>query len=229
MDISIIIPTFNESSGISQLISHLNHASRGDFNCEIIVVDGQSSDDTCNIAAQCGAIVISSPEKGRAKQMNYGADHAKSDILYFLHADSYPPNNFDQEIISAVSEDFLAGCFRMKFDSRHLLLRFFQWFTRFGNNICRGGDQSLFITKELFNKIGHFPELPLMEDIEIIRKIKKQARFKVIPKELVTSARRYREKGHYRLQFWFSLIHFYYWIGVSPRYLHRFYQKHVLL
>lgn len=228
MNISIIIPTFNESSGISQLITHLNQASNSDIVSEIIVVDGQSSDDTCSIAAQCGAKILSSPEKGRAKQMNYAAEHAKSDILHFLHADSYPPDNFDKEIINAVSEGFPSGCFRMKFDSGHLLLKFFQWFTRFGNNFCRGGDQSLFITKKLFNDVGGFPEIPLMEDIEIIRKIKKKAKFKVIPKELVTSARRYREKGHFRLQFWFSLIHFYYWIGASPNYLHRFYQKHVL-
>ncbi|PCH64873.1 MAG: glycosyl transferase family 2 [Bacteroidetes bacterium] len=229
MKISVIIPTFNEAEGIQQLISHIQRFSNSELIDEIIVVDGHSSDNTCELAERSGAKVVLSETRGRARQMNIGAELAKGEILYFLHADSFPPEDFDIEILKAVKDNYLGGCFRMQFDSKHLLLKFFAWFTRFRYNICRGGDQSLFIARELFNKIGCFNNnLLIIEDLEIIPKIKRHTTFKVIPKTIVTSVRKYRKNGFFRLQFIFSVINVLYRMGVSHEYLLNIYNKQIV-
>ena len=228
MKISIIIPTLNEAKGIQQLISHIQRFSDSELIDEIIVVDGHSSDNTCELAERSGAKVVLSETRGRARQMNIGAELAKGDILYFLHADSFPPEDFDTEIVKAVKDNYLGGCFRMQFDSKHPLLKAFAWFTRFRYNICRGGDQSLFITRELFNKIDCFDNnLLIIEDLEIIPRIKRHTTFKVIPKTIVTSVRKYRENGFFRLQFIFSVINVLYRMGASHENLLRIYNKHI--
>ena len=101
-------------------------------------------------------IISISSQKGRAKQMNKGAKKATGTILYFLHADSFPPQNFDSLIISEVQKGNLAGCFCMKFDHPHWWLRLAGWLTQFKSKACRGGDQSQFITRKLFNDIGGY-------------------------------------------------------------------------
>ncbi len=229
MKISVIIPTLNEAEGIQQLISHIQRSSNPELIDEIIVVDGHSTDNTCELAERAGAKVVLSETRGRARQMNIGAELAKGDILYFLHADSFPPEDFDTEILKAVKNNYLGGCFRMQFDSEHPLLKSFAWFTRFRYNICRGGDQSLFITRELFNKIGCFDNnLLILEDLEIIPRIKRHATFKVIPQTIVTSVRKYRENGFFRLQFIFSVINVLFRMGVSHEYLLKIYNKRIV-
>jgi hypothetical protein len=160
--------------------------------------------------------------------MNNGAHEASGGILYFLHADSYPPKHFDLAIVEAVKNGNGAGCFYMGFDSNHIILRTFGWFTRFKNSWCRGGDQSLYIERSLFNAIGKFDEdFLILEDSEIIPRIKKETKFKVIQIKLTTSARRYRENGVVRLQFLFGIIHVGYRFGFSHNSLLAFYKKHI--
>lgn len=226
--ISVIIPAFNEAEGIVQVIDHLKISSAGDSIAEIIVVDGSSTDNTVELADREGAVILQSSMRRRSSQMNLGARHAGGDVLYFLHADSYPPKGFDEDIIAAIASGAEAGCFRMKWDSRHPLLQFFGWFTRFSNTLCCGGDQSLFISKKLFHEIEGYREWPVMEDIDLIRRIKRKTRFKVIKRHVVTSARKYRENGYFRLQFRFAMIHFQYWLGASPDYLYRYYKRHIV-
>ena len=126
--------------------------------------------------------------KGRAKQMNLGAKHAKGNILYFLHADSIPPKHFDQLIISEVKKDNKAGCFRMQFDSNHWWLRLASWLTQFSWRACRGGDQSQFITKELFDEIGGYDESYIIyEDNILINQLYTRNQYVVINKKLKTS------------------------------------------
>ena len=157
--ISIIIPALNEAANINRLLAHLIENETGENISEIIVVDGNSQDNTTELVKEFSknstiAIRLIQSERGRANQMNAGANHSKSTILYFLHADSYPPQNFDNLIISEIEKQQLAGCFKMRFDSNHWWLAIVGWGTRFNWKICRGGDQSLFITKALFNEIG---------------------------------------------------------------------------
>lgn len=152
---SIIIPTYNEADQIANTIS-IVHAANDKYEAEIIVVDGGSTDGTVAIAKQCGATVVVSERKGRAAQMNKGASVAKHEIIYFLHADSIPPNNFTTQIVGAYKDGAKSGCFRLAFDYDHWFLKANAWFTRFNLNALRFGDQSLFVTKEVFEKSGGF-------------------------------------------------------------------------
>src|SRR3954454_21814016 len=118
---SIIIPTYNEADQIATTIAKTN-AAKGDHEVEIIVVDGGSTDDTRGIALQKGAKVVIADRKGRAAQMNKGAAVAKYEILYFLHADSIPPNGFTTQILNAFVRGAKSGCFRLAFDHKHWFL-----------------------------------------------------------------------------------------------------------
>ncbi|MBO0321412.1 TIGR04283 family arsenosugar biosynthesis glycosyltransferase [Muricauda sp. CAU 1633] len=225
--ISIIIPVLNEELCLGKLLKHLNQKSTPSNNIEIICVDGGSTDKTREIAEQHRAKVVLS-QKGRAKQMNLGAKHAKGDVLYFLHADTFPPHNFDQFILSAADSGFLAGCFRMRFDTKNLFLRFFAWFSRMNLLICRGGDQSLFVERELFTKSKGFDETyRIYEDTEFIGRLYKQTKFRVLPAYVVTSARKYQEIGILKLQFHFAVIHLKKYLGSSPDKLYRYYAKYI--
>ena len=169
--ISIIIPTYNEADQIAETIRKTN-AGNGNHELEIIVVDGGSIDDTVAIAKKCGATVVVSEQKGRAAQMNIGASVANYEVLYFLHADCIPPKNFTSQILRAYKEGAKSGCFRLQFDYDHWFLKANAWFTRFNVNAFRFGDQSLFVTKEVFQKARGFKEeLVIMEDQEIIQRL----------------------------------------------------------
>jgi len=154
MSISIIIPTYNEEKTISRLVSHLQ--SHAEKESEIIIVDGGSNDDTLAKAKKAGACCITSPRKGRAVQMNEGAAKASGEIFYFVHADSFPPPEFCSDITNAIKGGFPSGCYRFQFDSDHPLLKINSYMTRFDHIMCRGGDQTLFITRELFIQLGGY-------------------------------------------------------------------------
>ena len=215
--ISIIIPTFNETEQIAATINHIKIAS-ANSEIEIIVVDGGSSDDTISIAKTNGAITFISDKKGRSAQMNFGAAKATANVLYFLHADSIPPQNFIQTINYALNKNYVSGCFRLQFDYNHWFLKANAWFTRFDANAVRFGDQSLFVTKEIFNKCGGFREnLYMMEDQEIIHRIKRFGKFIVMNNYVITSARKYHDNGIYRMQGIFFYIWFLYYLGYSQQ------------
>ncbi|GAA3966244.1 TIGR04283 family arsenosugar biosynthesis glycosyltransferase [Hymenobacter antarcticus] len=172
--ISIIIPTYNEAAGLPALLRHLRQAGaqpRASF--EIIIADGQSTDATAALARQAGVRVLHCPTKGRAAQLNHGARHAAGSILYFLHADTYPPAGFLHDIRRAVAAGYGCGCYRLAFDMPHWFLRANAWFTRFNVEAVRFGDQSLFVRKDVFERAGGYREdFLIMEDQEITRRLR---------------------------------------------------------
>ena len=225
--ISIIIPVYNEAETISKLLWHLKTQSTTNIIDEIIVVDGGSTDKTKQISSQENVRVLSS-EKGRAKQMNFGAKHAKGSILYFLHVDSFPPNAYDRLIFQEVENGNLAGCFKMKFDASHFWLKLAGWLTQFNWKACRGGDQSLFVTKTLFNTINGFnEEFTIYEDFDFINKLYAKKQFVIIQQWITTSARRYQTNGIWKLQYHFWMIYIKRWLGASAEELYTYYKKHI--
>lgn len=234
--ISIIIPTLNEAENITRLLEHLVVTKTTTTPIEIITVDGGSNDTTVDLIEDyikqdntdfIKFISISS-SKGRAKQMNAGASVAKGEILYFLHADSFPPKEYDQYIIDEVAKGNDAGCFRMRFDSNHWWLRLASWLTQFSWRACRGGDQSQFITKKLFEDLGKYDErFIIYEDNDLINKLYARQKFVVINKKIVTSSRRYKNNGIWKLQYHFWAIYVKKWFGASAEELHEYYKKKI--
>jgi rSAM/selenodomain-associated transferase 2 len=225
--ISIIIPVLNEERYIVKLIDYILKNGSSSNIKEILVVDGGSTDSTIKAALKFDALVLRS-EKGRAKQMNYGAKHAVGEILYFLHVDTFPPKNFDKIIIDAIQKGGEAGCFRMKFDSNSRFLRFFSWFSRINHKICRGGDQSLFITKELFLNAGGYDEsYKIYEDNEFTSRLYELTNFKILTEKVQTSARKYEQIGKLKLQFYFGIIHLKNYFGADPEQLYRYYKRKI--
>lgn len=223
--ISIVIPVFNEEETIVNTLEWIKERSGAKVG-EIIVVDGGSTDQTVNLCRKKGVNVIQVQGKGRAIQMNAGAQQAKGEILYFLHADSIPPPGFDEQIVRTLSDEIMAGCFRLEFDDSHPVLRAYAWFTRFDINLFRFGDQSLFVKKAVFNSVGGYKENHLvMEDQEIVIRLKKRTGFKVMNESVVTSARKYQRVGIFKLQLIFVFIVLLYYAGLEQKALVLFYQK----
>ena len=227
--ISIIIPVLNEAETIEDLLFHvIDHSSLQNIS-EIIVVDGGSTDRSQDIIKNLDLKIklLSSP-KGRAKQMNLGAKVARGNILYFLHADSFPPLHFDECIISEVKKGHNAGCFRLKFDSNHWWLKLASWLTQFSWRACRGGDQSQFITRALFDDIGGFDEsFTIYEDNVLINELYARNEFVVINEKIKTSARLYRKHGVWKLQYHFWAIYVKKWFGASADDLFDYYKKNI--
>ena len=214
MNISIIIPTLNEADTIGKLLTYLQDHCQAQHIQEILVVDGGSQDGTQAIAQSAGAILVNS-DKGRAVQMNTGAHVARGDILYFLHADSYPPSAFDEYISGAFYEGYQAGCFRHSFDNKHPVLLFTSWLV---NHIPRlqFGDQSLFVTHSAFEAMGGFDEtLIIMEDSDFTIRLRRRFLFKRMEPVVTTSARKFHENGELRLLLIFMLIYILFELRVS--------------
>lgn len=226
--ISIIIPVLNEATVLEHLLNHIIDSSSEKNINDIIIVDGGSKDSSIEIARKFNTKIVES-KRGRATQMNLGATNAKSELLYFLHADTFPPRNFDTLILEAYASGKETGCFRMGFDSKNIFLKGFAYLSRINHTLCRGGDQSLFISKELFQKQRGFNEKYLIyEDSEFIKRLYRVTNFVVLPQKVVTSARKYREKGWLKVQFRFGMIHLKNYLGAGPNELYNYYSKHLM-
>ena len=210
MTISIIIPTYTEAANIGRLVRELRQYGGSQVSqawpVQILVVDANSPDDTAGVASRAGATVLTAPKPGRAAQMNFGAAHATGEILYFVHADVGINPDFMADIEAGVRAGYDAGCYRFRFDSEKPMLRLNSYGTRFPGLMSRGGDQTLFITRTLFDRLGGFDEsFVVMEDFEIIIRIRQVApnaarRFLIIPKDVLVSARKYDTNSWLRVQ-----------------------------
>jgi len=213
--VSIIIPVYNEEETIEKLLLHLQNCVIG-HDSEIIVVDGASTDKTMEVVKCCGVRFIACNKKGRAAQMNFGVEHTDGEILYFVHADSIPPTSFIDDIYQSVENGFDAGCYRFRFDSGHPLLKANSYFTRFDRLMCRGGDQTLFVKRSVFEELGGYKEHYLiMEDFDLIQQLRKNYAFKIIPKDVIVSARKYENNSYLKVNFVNLVIFLMYFTGVS--------------
>ncbi len=217
MAISIIVPTYNEECTISDQIDYLLKGIEGLSKAEIIIIDGGSSDETMFKARSKNVTAVRSPSKGRAAQMNYGASIAKNDILYFVHADTQPPLTFVDDILESFTSNYESGCYRYQFkDYPTPLLRINAYCTRFKRIMCRGGDQTLFIKKDLFNELGRFREdYLIMEDYDFIQKLMNRKSFRVIQKDAFVSARKYDHNGYFQVNFANLVVFMMYFAGAS--------------
>ncbi len=220
MSISIIIPTLNEAATLAEVIE----AARQTGNAEIIVVDGGSNDETLAIAAK--ADVCLSSERGRAQQQNAGAKIAKGNILLFLHADCLLKENCCDAIRSAMqNKDCIGGCFQQQIDAKGLRYRLLEKGNAMRVHCCKWayGDQGIFVKRDTFEQVGGFPDIQLMEDLYLMKRLKKEGTFSLLNARIIISARRWQQKGVVRqtLRNWafVTLAH----IGVSPNWLAKYY------
>lgn len=200
MKVSIIIPVFNEAGHIGKLVDYLTRFGK-DSLAEIIVVDGGSTDHTLLVANNSGAKGVLSPQKGRAAQMNFGASLAKGDLFYFVHADTLPPDTYITDITSAVSAGYDLGRYLSTYDSKSWLLKINAVLSRLDTFGGMGGDQTLFITKDLFQQTGGFDgTMKIMEEFEFCARARKQGKYKIIKKPVLISARKYDTNGWLTVQ-----------------------------
>jgi len=200
MTISIIIPSYNEVELIGTLVRNLKGLSN-EAVIDLIVSDGGSEDGTIETAKAAGAQVVVSPRQGRSAQMNHGASFAKGDVLYFIHADCVPPDSFVADIQQAVKEGYDLGRYRTKFNSSKNILKLNAWFTRFDMFMCMGGDQTLFIRRQLFEFYAGFNEkMQIMEEFEFCARVRKTGRYKILPGTALISARKYDSNSWLQVQ-----------------------------
>lgn len=224
MQISVIIPALNEEAALPGLIAYLRKNDGGVIK-EIIVADGGSTDNTIAVAESAGAKVVVSGRARRSVQMNLGAEAASGEILYFLHADTLPPEDFAKQIEQSAGRGYTSGCFMLSFNIKDSFLNMLGKFTAYDVPAFRFGDQSLFITIEAFKKLNGFNEkLIVLEDNEIIKRIKKNYKFEIIKKPVITSSRKYMAHGKYKLQLVFTGIYFLYAFKAPQAFLIKFYK-----
>jgi rSAM/selenodomain-associated transferase 2 len=226
-DFSIIIPVLNEADRIDSLIQHLRGRGSGSAY-EIIVVDGDPQANTVN-AIRDEDVVRMTAEKGRGRQMNAGAEAARGRVLIFLHADTKLPEGALEKIGRALeNSDYVGGAFDLRIDSDALFLRYISMRASHRSrwNRLPYGDQAIFLRKEYFDQIGRFKDIPLMEDVELMLRIKRDRRkICILRDKVTTSARRWQQDGALyttvRNQVFVALFH----LGVSPSRLARHYWK----
>lgn len=225
MRLSIVIPALNEADRIGPLIEHLReHAD--ERLAEVIVVDGRSGDATVERAREAGAKTVSVARRCRAAQMNAGARTATGDVLYFVHADTAPPAPYLHHIAGALDAGYDAGCYRSTFDPPLRALAFNAWCTRFDRLAFRGGDQTLFVRRAVFDSLGGFSERHVvMEDYDFLQRLRPAARFRILPHGATISARKYDENSYLRVNLANTVVFAAYRLGVAPERLQRLYHR----
>ena len=224
MKVSVIIPVLNEETVIRKMLPELQWIQESGH--ELIVVDGGSTDDSLAVAKQYSDTAIVSSQ-GRAIQMNAGASIATGDVLLFLHIDTVLPSDSLNKIITSLDHGYgqnndqlknVWGRFDIRLSGHHFMFRIIEAMMNVRSRLTgiSTGDQAIFVNKELFQKIGGYLDIPLMEDIEISRRLKKISRPVCIQDRVIASSRRWEVLGIYRTVFLMWRLRLSYWLGVSP-------------
>jgi rSAM/selenodomain-associated transferase 2 len=192
---------------------------------EIIIVDGGSTDDTRRIAEECAARLIPATP-GRGLQMDAGARAAKGDVLWFLHADTLPPPGAAEAILHTLEDPgIVGGGFCVEFSGKSRAARFFTaaypWMRRLG---FLYGDAALFVRASTYQEIGGFRPFPVFEDLNLVRRMRRQGRVVCLPGPVLTSSRRFEGRGGARILVQWTVLHLLYAAGVSPHVLGRLYR-----
>lgn len=206
---SIIIPTLNEEQTIVNCLAALQQYRK---SCEIIVVDGGSTDNTITLAQPLTDKLISSA-KGRAFQMNTGAQQAVGELLIFLHADTFLPHDALNSIMQAINNNRQWGRFDVELSGSHPMLKVVSFFMNWRSRLTgiATGDQAIFVNKQLFESIGQYPAIPLMEDIALCKKLKLTSSPVCLKAQVVSSGRRWEQNGVFKtiLLMWSLRLRYY--------------------
>jgi len=215
MKFSIIIPTLNEEKTIQACLSALQLLGN---ECEIIVVDGESTDNTQIIASPLAHKVITSA-KSRARQMNSGARQATGDVLLFLHADTFLPENALRLIEQEICPTRQWGRFDIRLDGYSRMLKVIAWMMNWRSRITAiaTGDQVIFVTRSAFEKVGQYPEICLMEDIALSKALKKITRPICLKAKVVSSGRRWESNGIFKTILLMWSLRLRYFLGSDPQ------------
>jgi rSAM/selenodomain-associated transferase 2/rSAM/selenodomain-associated transferase 1 len=221
--ISIIIPALNEADNIAKTLTSIGPSNKR----EIIVVDGGSRDTTVSLSRSFGARVVTSlPPK--ARQMNRGAAIATGDVLLFLHADTLLPKNFDEYILESISRPgTIAGAFELSIDSPIPALKLIERLANWRSRRLRlpYGDQAIFVQNKLFHQVGGFPHIPIMEDFELMRCLRKKGEIVTLPVSVSTSPRRWEKLGILKTTLINQLVIVAYLTGIAPEVFARWYRR----
>jgi rSAM/selenodomain-associated transferase 2 len=219
--ISIIIPVLNEALIIEDTLMRL----QDNLNIETIVVDGGSQDNTLELAKKMGAKAIVS-RSGRAKQMNAGAAIAAGEILLFLHADTRLPQGYQTIVERTLSHPkTVAGAFLLNIEGKSRSLRLVEILVNWRSHLFSlpYGDQGIFLKTDLFRELGGFADLAIMEDFEMIQRLKQRGNIKIAPAAVITSSRRWEKLGVLRTTTINQMMIIGYYLGISPLKLKEFY------
>ena len=227
MIISVVIPVLHEGGRISQMLESLKVAAT-DTPYEVIIADGDPSGSTIRQIADQGVMTLIAP-RGRAFQMNAGAALARGDILLFLHADTLLPHNAFAHIVSALSDDrFMGGAFDLGIQNRRWIFRIIGFAASRKHRLTRVpyGDQAIFMRRSFFEAMGGYPEIPLMEDVELMKRVKRRkGRIIILPEVVSTSSRKWEKDGvtYTILRNW--MLQTLYLFGVPAERLVKYYYK----
>ncbi|MCA1579658.1 MAG: TIGR04283 family arsenosugar biosynthesis glycosyltransferase [Acidobacteria bacterium] len=219
--LSIIIPTLNEENSISQTLSAVERIAEP---VEVIVVDGRSHDETAGLVRAHGVKFIQS-ERGRGVQLHAGACAAQGAVLWFLHADTIPPPDAVKQIVEALQDPtVVGGNFDVRFDSHRLSAHCLTWFYRYLRivGLCYG-DSAIFVRREAYERSGGFKSLPIFEDLDFLRRLKRMGRFGHLSCSVITSGRRFEEGRFVSTFIRWVVLQLLYWLGVNPSQLVRLY------